>query len=117
MMATTCASCGVVALLATVSAVPATVTVPVTVVVDTAANPTPFEHFWKKTFGSGHARLTLREDWQLHLKQARDELVLDVLVGAQAGQMGDGALWRARVGAWTRARGGAAVGVARTCSS
>ena len=76
MMATTCASCGVVALLATVSAVPATVTVPVTVVVDTAANPTPFEHFWKKTFGSGHARLTLREDWQLHLKQARDELGL-----------------------------------------
>jgi len=31
--------------------------IPATVSVDTTAPPAPFEHFWKKTFGSGHARL------------------------------------------------------------
>ena len=31
--------------------------IPATVTVDTTAHPAPFEHFWKKTFGSGHARL------------------------------------------------------------
>ena len=50
--------------------------IPVDIAVDTTAAPTPFPHFWKTTFGSGHARLTLRADWQLHLKQARDELGL-----------------------------------------
>jgi xylan 1,4-beta-xylosidase len=47
-----------------------------TVTVEAGATPTPFAHFWKRTFGSGHARLTLRADWQAHLKLARDELGL-----------------------------------------
>lgn len=54
----------------------ASATIPVAVVVDAAGARAALDHFWKTTFGSGHARLTLRPDWQLHLKQARDELGL-----------------------------------------
>jgi hypothetical protein len=36
------------------------------VTVDLAA-PRPFEHYWKKSFGSGHASLTLRPDWQVSI--------------------------------------------------
>ena len=48
--------------------------VPVTVTVDATALPTPFPPFWKRSFGSGHARLSLRPDWQKHLTQAVSEL-------------------------------------------
>ena len=51
--------------------------VPTVVTVDAGAGPfPPFEHFWKRTFGSGHAKLTMRPDWQDHLKSARDEIGL-----------------------------------------
>jgi xylan 1,4-beta-xylosidase len=40
------------------------------------AKSTPFPHYWKQSFGSGHATLTLRTDWQAHLKQAVAELGL-----------------------------------------
>lgn len=49
----------------------------VNVTVDaTGASAEPFTHNWKKCWGSGHAKLTLRQDWRLHLRQARDELGL-----------------------------------------
>ena len=40
------------------------------------ARVTPFAHYWKKAFGSGHASLTLRLDWQAHLKLATEQLGL-----------------------------------------
>ena len=39
---------------------------------DSAATPLP--HFWEHTVGSGHAPLTLRADWQRHMRRAHDEL-------------------------------------------
>jgi xylan 1,4-beta-xylosidase len=45
------------------------------IVVDSFASQ-PFIHKWKRSFGSGHAALTLRKDWRGHLKQARDDLGL-----------------------------------------
>ena len=36
----------------------------------------PFEHRWKRSFGSGHASLTLRADWRSHLTAAATELGL-----------------------------------------
>ena len=50
--------------------------IPVDVSVDASAAPAAFPHFWESTFGSGHAKLSLRSDWQAHLKQARDDLGL-----------------------------------------
>jgi len=44
--------------------------------VDLTAPTTPFAHYWKKSFGSGHASLTLRTDWQAHLKLAVEQLVV-----------------------------------------
>jgi xylan 1,4-beta-xylosidase len=41
-----------------------------------AAAATPFPHYWSTTFGSGHARLSLRDDWQAHLRQAVSDLGL-----------------------------------------
>jgi len=35
--------------------------------IDLSATPTPFEHFWKASVGSGHAKLGLRKDWQAQL--------------------------------------------------
>ena len=49
---------------------------PVRVDVDTLAPTTPFEHRWKRSFGSGHAALTLRPDYRAHLKMAREQLGL-----------------------------------------
>eukprot|EP01047_Picozoa_sp_COSAG01_P015320 COSAG01_NODE_766_length_13741_cov_16.630479_12_plen_348_part_00 len=34
----------------------------------------PFVHKWKRSFGSGHASLTLRDDWRQQATQAADEL-------------------------------------------
>jgi len=50
--------------------------VPVAVEVDLDATPVPFQHYWKKSFGSGHAALTLRQDFQTQLKQAVEDLGL-----------------------------------------
>jgi xylan 1,4-beta-xylosidase len=47
-----------------------------TVTVDLSAPTTPFPHYWKRSFGSGHAALTLRDDWRSHLKKATQELGL-----------------------------------------
>ena len=46
--------------------------VQVEVEVDLTATTRPyaFKHYWKRIFGSGHAALTVRPDWQDHLKQA-----------------------------------------------
>jgi xylan 1,4-beta-xylosidase len=33
-----------------------------------------FPPYWKRSFGSGHAKLTLRDDWRAHFKLAVDEL-------------------------------------------
>ena len=49
------------------------------VTVDVTVDPstsTPFEHRWKKSFGSGHASLTLRDDWRAHYAKARESLGL-----------------------------------------
>ena len=48
----------------------------VTVDATAAAAPQPFPHFWSKSFGSGHARLTLRDDWRSHMQQATEEMGL-----------------------------------------
>ena len=50
--------------------------VPISVVVNTSAPATNFPAYWKRSFGSGHAALTLRPDWQQHLRWARDQLGL-----------------------------------------
>jgi len=47
-----------------------------TVTVDLSAPTTPFPHYWKRSFGSGHAALTLRDDWRAHLKKATEDLGL-----------------------------------------
>lgn len=36
----------------------------------------PFPGYWKRSFGSGHAALTLRPDYQQHLRQAVTDLGL-----------------------------------------
>ena len=41
-----------------------------------ASHSEPFIHRWKKSFGSGHAALTLRDDWREHLSRAVAELGL-----------------------------------------
>ena len=48
----------------------------VTVDARPGAAVTPFPHFWKRSFGSGHAKLTQRADWQAHLKRAVADLGL-----------------------------------------
>lgn len=50
---------------------------PVDVAVDvTRGGLAPFEHTWKRSWGSGHAALTLRADWRAHLKRAVEDLGL-----------------------------------------
>ena len=62
--------------LATVGVAVATApAVPVSVAVD-ATDSVPFVHRWKRSFGSGHASLTLRSDWRKHLTQAVGDLGL-----------------------------------------
>ena len=36
----------------------------------------PFSHVWKRSFGSGHAAVGLRDDWQYALQRAANELGL-----------------------------------------
>ena len=48
----------------------------VTVDATASSTPEPFPHFWSKSFGSGHARLTLRGDWRSHLQQAVGDMGL-----------------------------------------
>lgn len=52
-----------------------------TVSVDLGGAASALPHTWKRIFGSGHAALGLRPDYQSQLKQARDELGL---VGVRA---------------------------------
>ena len=40
------------------------------------SSSTPFVHKWKRSFGSGHSSLTVRDDWRAQLKQASHELGL-----------------------------------------
>eukprot|EP00041_Stephanoeca_diplocostata_P014944 m.282715 g.282715 ORF g.282715 m.282715 type:complete len:679 (-) comp19861_c0_seq1:23-2059(-) len=42
------------------------------IVVDFEASAKPFNHFWKASVGSGHAKLGLRQDWQSQLKHLHD---------------------------------------------
>ena len=51
--------------------------VSVEVVVDATVGGVPFDHKWKRSFGSGHAALSLRPDWRAHLKAATTTLGLD----------------------------------------
>ncbi len=50
--------------------------VQVLVGVDATGAGAPFAHKWKRSFGSGHSALTLREDWRSQLSQATQELGL-----------------------------------------
>ena len=43
---------------------------------DLGAAPRPFPHYWTRSFGSGHALMGTRADWQTHLQLAVDELGL-----------------------------------------
>jgi hypothetical protein len=51
------------------------------VVVNVAARTTPFTHYWKRAFGTGHATLTLRDDWRTALTQATTDLGLQGVRG------------------------------------
>ena len=44
--------------------------------VDAAAAGRPFPHYWKRSFGSGHASLGLRPDWQAALARAASDFGL-----------------------------------------
>ena len=46
----------------------------VDVAVDASGGGEPLVHKWKRSFGSGHASLTLRDDWRAQATQAADEL-------------------------------------------
>jgi hypothetical protein len=48
----------------------------VTISVDASSDGQPFNHVWKSSFGSGHAALGLRADWQQQLRRASTELGL-----------------------------------------
>lgn len=42
--------------------------------VDLGGKTTPFHHHWEECVGSGHASLTLRQDWRAHLTKAHTDL-------------------------------------------
>ena len=46
----------------------------VDVAVDASGGGAPLVHKWKRSFGSGHASLTLRDDWRAQASQAAKEL-------------------------------------------
>ena len=46
----------------------------VDVAVDASGGGEPLAHKWKRSFGSGHASLTLRDDWRAQAAQAAEEL-------------------------------------------
>ena len=48
----------------------------VTISVDASGKGQTFNHVWKNSFGSGHAALGLRKDWQQQLLRASTELGL-----------------------------------------
>jgi xylan 1,4-beta-xylosidase len=45
-----------------------------TISLDALASGSPLPHVWSKCLGSGHAALTLREDWRAHVRMARRDL-------------------------------------------
>ena len=47
-----------------------------TLALNLSAPSAPFEHVWKRSFGSGHALLATRADWRAHLELAIAELGL-----------------------------------------
>ena len=57
-----------------VSPTEATDAATVRVDVDLTAPTTPFPHYFSKCLGSGHALLTLREDWRRTVTRARAEI-------------------------------------------
>jgi len=63
-------------LAAFVAAAGADVSVDVAVDARSPRSYKPFAHYWKRSFGSGHAALSLRPDWQDHLKRAVEDLGL-----------------------------------------
>ena len=51
------------------------------VIINLATPTTPFVHYWKRAFGTGHATLTLRDDWRSSLTQAVTDLGLSGVRG------------------------------------
>ena len=47
-----------------------------TISIDASTTGQEFNHVWKRSFGSGHAALGLRKDWQAQLARAANELGL-----------------------------------------
>ena len=50
-----------------------------TLSIDLRRPPAAFPHYWKRSFGSGHALLATRADWQAQLRMAVSELGLEGL--------------------------------------
>jgi len=50
-----------------------------TVVLDAQGPASALEHLWSKCIGSGHAALTLREDWRAQVRQARREIGVEAV--------------------------------------
>jgi xylan 1,4-beta-xylosidase len=51
----------------------------VNITIDLNAPRTPFDHIWERCMGSGHASLTLREDWRQHVRMAHEKLGLQAV--------------------------------------
>ena len=52
--------------------------------VDLGGATTPLPHSWKRIFGSGHAALGLRKDYQAQLKQAKEQVHIRIPEAAAA---------------------------------
>jgi hypothetical protein len=46
----------------------------VSAVLDLTSSPTPFPHYWKNSFGSGHTMLGTRADWREHMARSAAEI-------------------------------------------
>lgn len=62
-----------------VASVCASATNTITATLDLTAKGDPLPHIWSKCLGSGHAALTLREDWRNQVRSARKELGLEMV--------------------------------------
>jgi xylan 1,4-beta-xylosidase len=63
-----------IAVVALLVAVQASEAITVQANLDLSANTSPFPHYWKRCFGSGHTMLGLRSDWQAHMARAAAEI-------------------------------------------
>ena len=61
-------------LLLSLALLPAAAAVAVSAELDLEAASTPFPHYWKRCFGSGHTMLGLRSDWQAHMARSASEI-------------------------------------------